>query len=174
MLDEPTNHLDLDMRDALALSLQAYSGAVIIVAHDRNLLDKIVDEFWLVEHGTLSTYRGDLEDYTVSRQNEAALTAPVSKTAVSSRKRQRQERAAARQSLQELRSTVKKLERQMEQGSERLKALETRLANQETYAQMPADELSELLTQAATERKNLETLEESWLSVSAELEAELT
>jgi uncharacterized coiled-coil protein SlyX len=62
----------------------------------------------------------------------------------------------------------------MEQGSERLKALETRLANQETYAQMPADELSELLTQAATERKNLETLEESWLSVSAELEAELT
>ena len=37
------------MRDALALALQAYSGAVIIVAHDRNLLDKIVDEFWLVE-----------------------------------------------------------------------------------------------------------------------------
>ena len=87
---------------------------------------------------------------------------------------QRQERAAARQSLHELRSTVKKLERQIEQGSEQLKALESRLADTETYAQMPADELSELLTDAATARKNLETLEERWLNVSAELEAELT
>ena len=174
VLDEPTNHLDLDMRDALALALQAYSGAVIIVAHDRNLLDKIVDEFWLVENGSLDTYRGDLEQYTASRQDQAALTAPVSKTTVNSRKRQRQERAAARQSLHELRSTVKKLERQIEQGSEQLKALESRLADTETYAQMPADELSELLTDAATARKNLETLEERWLNVSAELEAELT
>ena len=162
------------MRDALALALQAYSGAVIIVAHDRNLLDKIVDEFWLVENGSLDTYRGDLEQYTTSRQDQAALTAPLSKTVVNSRKRQRQERAAARQSLHVLRSTVKKLERQIEQGSEQLKALESRLADTETYAQMPADELSELLTDAATARKNLETLEERWLNVSAELEAELT
>ena len=74
VLDEPTNHLDLDMRDALALALQAYSGAVIIVAQDRNLLTKIVDEFWLVENGSLATYRGDLEEYTASRQDQAALT----------------------------------------------------------------------------------------------------
>ena len=57
------------MRDALALALQAYSGAVIIVAHDRNLLEKIVDEFWLIEDGSLMTYRGDRRRATPRADN---------------------------------------------------------------------------------------------------------
>lgn len=174
VLDEPTNHLDLDMRDALALALQAYSGAVIIVAHDRNLLEKIVDEFWLIENGSLTTYRGDLDDYTESRQQQADLAAPTSKNAVNSRKRQRQERAAARKSEQDLRKTIKQLEHDIEQGTATLKSLEATLADKETYAQMPADDLNALLTEAAAARKNIEALEEAWLSVSSKLEAELT
>ena len=67
VLDEPTNHLDLDMRDALALALQAYAGAVLIVAHDRDLLEKIVDDLWVVQNGTLLTYEGNLEEYTAGR-----------------------------------------------------------------------------------------------------------
>ena len=174
VLDEPTNHLDLDMRDALALALQAYSGAVIIVAHDRNLLEKIVDEFWLIEDGSLKTYRGDLDDYTESRQQQAALTTPTSKNAVNSRKRQRQERAAVRKSEQDLRKTIKQLERDIEQGAAALKSLEATLADKDTYAQMPADDLNALLAEAAAARKNIEALEESWLAVSSKLEAELT
>ncbi|HAH80113.1 MAG TPA: ABC transporter ATP-binding protein [Gammaproteobacteria bacterium] len=174
VLDEPTNHLDLDMRDALALALQAYSGAVIIVAHDRNLLEKIVDEFWLIEDGSLKTYRGDLDDYTESRQQQAALTTPTSKNAVNSRKRQRQERAAVRKSEQDLRKTIKQLERDIEQGAAALKSLEATLADKDTYAQMPADDLNALLAEAAAARKNIETLEEAWLAVSSKLEAELT
>ena len=174
VLDEPTNHLDLDMRDALALALQAYSGAVIIVAHDRDLLEKIVDEFWLIEDGSLKTYRGDLDDYTESRQQQAALTTPTSKNAVSSRKRQRQERAAVRKSEQDLRKTIKQLERDIEQGAAALKSLEATLADKDTYAQMPADDLNALLAEAAAARKNIEALEESWLAVSSKLEAELT
>ena len=174
VLDEPTNHLDLDMRDALALALQAYSGAVIIVAHDRNLLEKIVDEFWLIEDGSLKTYRGDLDDYTESRQQQAALTTPTSKNAVNSRKRQRQERAAVRKSEQDLRKTIKQLEHDIEQGAAALKSLEATLADKDTYAQMPADDLNALLAEAAAARKNIETLEEAWLAVSSKLEAELT
>ena len=174
VLDEPTNHLDLDMRDALALALQAYSGAVIIVAHDRNLLEKIVDEFWLIEDGSLKTYRGDLDDYTESRQQQAALTTPTSKNAVNSRKRQRQERAAVRESKQDLRKTIKQLERDIEQGAAALKSLEATLADKDTYAQMPADDLNALLAEAAAARKNIEALEEAWLAVSSKLEAELT
>ena len=174
VLDEPTNHLDLDMRDALALALQAYSGAVIIVAHDRNLLEKIVDEFWLIEDGSLKTYRGDLDDYTESRQQQAALTTPTSKNAVNSRKRQRQERAAVRKSELDLRKTIKQLERDIEQGAAALKSLEATLADKDTYAQMPADDLNALLAEAAAARKNIETLEEAWLAVSSKLEAELT
>ena len=174
VLDEPTNHLDLDMRDALALALQAYSGAVIIVAHDRNLLEKIVDEFWLIEDGSLKTYRGDLDDYTESRQQQAALTTPTSKNAVNSRKRQRQERAAVRKSEQDLRKTIKQLERDIEQGAAALKSLEATLADKDTYAQMPTEDLNALLAEAAAARKNIEALEEAWLAVSSKLEAELT
>ena len=174
VLDEPTNHLDLDMRDALALALQAYSGGVIIVAHDRNLLEKIVDEFWLIEDGSLKTYRGDLDDYTESRQQQAALTAPTSKNAINSRKRQRKERAAVRKSEQDLRKKIKRLERDIEEGAAALKSLEATLADKDTYAQMPADDLNALLAEAAAARKNIEALEEAWLAVSSKLEAELT
>ena len=174
VLDEPTNHLDLDMRDALALALQVYSGAVIMVAHDRDLLEKIVDEFWLIENGSLTAYRGDLDDYTESHQKQESLTVPVSKNPVVSRKRQRQERAAARQSEQDLRQSIKQLERDIEQGTEKLKSLEATLADQDTYAQMPADDLNVLLAEAAALRKKIETLEDAWLSVSSKLEAELS
>jgi ABC-type multidrug transport system ATPase subunit len=67
LLDEPTNHLDLDMRHALDVALQAFSGAVVMVTHDRHLLRDTVDEFWLVADGGLRAFDGDLDDYTAWR-----------------------------------------------------------------------------------------------------------
>jgi ATP-binding cassette, subfamily F, member 3 len=55
VLDEPTNHLDLDMREALSLALQDYTGALLLVSHDRSLLKRSVDEFWLVEDGRVTS-----------------------------------------------------------------------------------------------------------------------
>lgn len=63
LLDEPTNHLDLDMRDALTLALEEYTGAVVLVSHDRSLIRAIADELWLVADGNASLFDGDLEDY---------------------------------------------------------------------------------------------------------------
>jgi ATP-binding cassette subfamily F protein 3 len=63
LLDEPTNHLDLETREALALALQEFEGAVIVVSHDRQLLGSVVDQFWLVSDGTISPYDQDLESY---------------------------------------------------------------------------------------------------------------
>ena len=54
LLDEPTNHLDIDMREALTEALQDYTGALIVVAHDRHLLRATADELWLVADGALS------------------------------------------------------------------------------------------------------------------------
>ena len=100
VLDEPTNHLDLDMRDALALALQTYAGAVLIVSHDRDLLEKIVDELWVVEEGGLHSYSGDLNQYTASRLSNTT-SGPRTKTAPAtdarSKKEQRRERAASRE-----------------------------------------------------------------------------
>ena len=63
LLDEPTNHLDLDMRQALALALQSYSGALVLVSHDRHLLRLVSDSLWLVADARAAPFAGDLDDY---------------------------------------------------------------------------------------------------------------
>lgn len=75
VLDEPTNHLDLTMREALALALASYNGALIAVSHDRHLLEAIADKLWLVNNGTVREFEGSLDDYAVLLQKQAKLHA---------------------------------------------------------------------------------------------------
>ncbi len=63
ILDEPTNHLDIDSRAALIEALNDYSGAVVLISHDRHLVETCADRLWLVADGTVSPFEGDLEDY---------------------------------------------------------------------------------------------------------------
>jgi ATP-binding cassette subfamily F protein 3 len=63
LLDEPTNHLDLDMRQALELAINDYPGAVLLVSHDRHLVQNVCDSLWRVAEGSCSVFDGDLDDY---------------------------------------------------------------------------------------------------------------
>ena len=63
LLDEPTNHLDLATREALSMALNEFEGTVMLVSHDRSLLRAVCDEFWLVSHGGIAPFDGDLDDY---------------------------------------------------------------------------------------------------------------
>src|SRR5204863_3133496 len=63
ILDEPTNHLDVDARDALVQALNAYDGAVVIVSHDRHMIELTADRLVLVDAGTAMEYNGSMEDY---------------------------------------------------------------------------------------------------------------
>ncbi|MFN3295720.1 ATP-binding cassette domain-containing protein, partial [Caldimonas sp.] len=63
LLDEPTNHLDLTTREALSMALNEFEGTVMLVSHDRALLREVCDEFWLVAHGSVTPFDGDLDDY---------------------------------------------------------------------------------------------------------------
>jgi ATP-binding cassette subfamily F protein 3 len=63
LLDEPTNHLDLTTREALSMALNEFEGTVMLVSHDRALLREVCDEFWLVAHGKVLPFDGDLDDY---------------------------------------------------------------------------------------------------------------
>jgi ATP-binding cassette subfamily F protein 3 len=63
LLDEPTNHLDLVTREALAMALNGFEGALLLVSHDRALLRAVCDEFWLVTDGRIEPFDGDLDDY---------------------------------------------------------------------------------------------------------------
>lgn len=66
LLDEPTNHLDMDMRDALMMALQEFEGSLILISHDRYLMQSLVEELWLVDNGKLQVFEGDIEDYVKS------------------------------------------------------------------------------------------------------------
>ena len=63
ILDEPTNHLDIDSRAALAEAINDFPGAVIMVSHDRYLIEACADQLWVVANQTVTTYDGDLDDY---------------------------------------------------------------------------------------------------------------
>ena len=81
LLDEPTNHLDLATREALALALNGFEGTVLLVSHDRALLRAVCDEFWLVSHGGIEPFEGDLDDYQrhlldLAKQRREALAKP--------------------------------------------------------------------------------------------------
>ena len=173
VLDEPTNHLDLDMRDALALALQAYTGAVLIVAHDRDLLEKIVDELWVVQDGTLSTYDGNLEEYTagVVHGFQRGHRRPA-RFSTCVEKEQRRERAASRSALAHLKKQVKDLEKQLERGTADLKDVEQTLADEATYSELTPDALNELLAKAGKLRQDVESIEDQWMEAVEQLEAQ--
>ena len=63
ILDEPTNHLDIDSRRALTEALNDYEGAVILITHDRSLMELVADRLWLVDRHTVKPFDGDMDDY---------------------------------------------------------------------------------------------------------------
>lgn len=173
VLDEPTNHLDIDMRDALSLALQDFEGALIVVSHDRNTLEAVCDEFWVVRDGAVLRNQMTIDEYLqdhLSRRPSSSDSADAPADSAS-RRTGRQERARERAEQQELRKRVKTLEKDLEKAGAELAALEKKLAHPEAYHSLPADELTELLRQAARARSRVETLENLWLEAAGELEA---
>jgi ATP-binding cassette subfamily F protein 3 len=185
VLDEPTNHLDLDMRDALAMALQDFEGALIIVAHDRSMLARTVDEYWLVENGSVSRLQTDLSGYTDAHNpanlsvegkamgrnggNAEAKASGVRKG--ERRKAERREAAELRAQEKPLKNAISKLERTLESLNTELKTVEAKLADTETYKSLPPDDLDELLKAAARLRRRRDDAETDWLEQSEALEA---
>ena len=181
VLDEPTNHLDLDMRDALAMALQDFEGAIIIVAHDRSMLARTVDEYWLVENGTVGRLDTDLSGYTDTHNPAGPVgstagtgnrpTTGRSQESIGDRKAQRRAAAERRAEEKPLQDSIRKLERRIEKLNTELKTVEAKLADTDTYQRLPPDELDELLKSAARLRSRRDDAETSWLEQSEQLEA---
>jgi ATP-binding cassette subfamily F protein 3 len=182
LLDEPTNHLDLEMRLALTMALQEFSGAVLVVSHDRHLLKSTTDDFLLVADGRVQEFDGDLEDYARWLVEYRLRNAPVSNTPINvdktDKKAQRQQAAALRQQLAPHKKQADKLERDLGLLHEKLAKVEAALADSANYEAANKDKLRDLLAEQASLKVREAELEESWMeslelleSMQAELEA---
>lgn len=188
LLDEPTNHLDLDMREALSVALASYSGALILVSHDRYLLEAIAEKFWLVDDGKIEEFSGDLNDYQeylIKKNREFAEKlrqgqAVVSKSAALESKQQinatgrkskeqKQQDAAFRQSIRPLKSIIEKLEKDMQKQKDKLSKIDAALADPALY-QNDKTKVESLLKERAEINTVSENLEMQWLEKSDELE----
>ena len=175
LLDEPTNHLDLDMRHALTLALQSFQGALIVVSHDRSLLEATTDSFLLIEQGRLKTFDGDLEDYRRYRlAQENAAAAPAASSQSQNRKDAKRVEAQIRQEKarlgKPLQQKISQAEKEIAALSEIQTACEAFLAQEDAYSDANKAKLQQTLAQLAETKVKLEKQEENWLAWQEELE----
>ncbi len=181
LLDEPTNHLDLQMRHALSVALQGFSGAMVIVSHDRYLLKTVTDELVIVHDEKAEEFDGDLDDYAVfikDATKKAAVSSStedpvelVIATKELSKKEQRQIDADRRKKLQPLRNKIKKLENRLDELTESQERLDVTLAHPDSYLDENKDMLKKTLLEKSVIDKELEVVESAWMELSEEYES---
>jgi ATP-binding cassette subfamily F protein 3 len=177
LLDEPTNHLDLEMRQALAVALQDYDAAVVLVSHDRHLLRAVADELILVDQGRMQPFDGDLDDYakwfTTSQSTQTAATPPaVSNASAEQKKQRKREEAERRNRLSPLRAEISRLETRIARLEQERAAVEEALTSPQIYHEDSKGRLNELLQTQARLRRDLDASEAAWLAATERLEAE--
>jgi ATP-binding cassette, subfamily F, member 3 len=172
ILDEPTNHLDVDSREALIHALNDYEGAVILISHDRHLLEATIDRLWVVRDGTAVPYDGDLESYkteclAVAREERRAASRAARPQQVEKTNREDARRAAAmsRAELAPLRKRIESCEREIARITKEIAKLDTRLGDTVLYEREPGLAQS-LVRDRGALAKTLEMAESQWLDAS--------
>jgi ATP-binding cassette subfamily F protein 3 len=169
ILDEPTNHLDMDSRAALADALNGYEGAVILISHDRHLIESCADRLWLADAGTIAPYDGDMDDYR-RFVLEPQGNAPARNGAPDDpRGARRRGSAARRRELAPLKQEAERWERESARLAEALKVIEQGLAAPSLYTDPAA--ATELAKKRAKAIALIEAAEASWLSAVEAYEA---
>ena len=158
------------MRTALTLALQDFAGAVVLVSHDRHLLNSCCERFLLVDGGHVQDFAGDLDDYAHWLQ-DAVATKPSTATATPpDRREQRRLEAEKRQQLRPLRQRLEQLERHMQTLQARAQTLTTALADPGLYEAQRKPEMLALMQESEQVARDLAHTESSWLELSEELE----
>ena len=169
VLDEPTNHLDIDSRAELMKALNDFDGAVLLISHDRNLLEAVVDRLWCAEKGTISRFDGSLEDY---KQLQLEGEKHNKKQKISAKPSQhdiRRAAAEARAKLAPMRKELKQIEKQIETANSRLKSIDQELSDPNLFAR-DADKAISLGQERSRLEEAVETNELRWLELSQILE----
>lgn len=165
LLDEPTNHLDLDMREALTLALQGFDGAMVLVSHDRELLQETTDTLWLVDEGQVTDFDGDMSDYV--KWLESKRVGVPSAASVKAK-------AANDQQLKsQLTKELQKQEKQLVLIQEKLLKIEMVLQDPSLYQvgdKNKKDQLTKYLSDKKMCQKELEAAEAGWMQLQNRLD----
>jgi ATP-binding cassette subfamily F protein 3 len=169
ILDEPTNHLDIDSREALMMALNEFPGAVILISHDRHLIEATADRLWLVRDGTVAPFDGDMADYRMLVTGGSSDRRERREADKASKADKRREAAARRAALEPVAKEIRATEGLIERTRKRIDAIEDQLADPTLYEKEPAT-----ATRLAKERSDLSNAlarhEDRWLELSAQYE----
>lgn len=172
ILDEPTNHLDIDSRRALIEALNDYEGAVILISHDRYLIEATVDRLWLVNEGTVKPFDGDMEEYRdliVAAGRKKDEKPQVGAEEPANKAEQRKASAEKRASLAPLKKKINEIESVSAKLERLIQQLDAELADPMLYEKAPA-KAAEKARQRGEAAAKLANAEEQWLELSAEYE----
>ncbi|MEZ5773730.1 MAG: ABC-F family ATP-binding cassette domain-containing protein [Hyphomicrobiaceae bacterium] len=177
ILDEPTNHLDVDSREALIHALNDFEGAVILISHDRHLIEASADRLWVVRNGAVASYEGDIDEYRseclaeregrVRGRERASESVPGSAAA---RSDQRREAAQRRAGLAPLKKVVQSHEKRIEEFGRQIAEIDRKLGDQGLYARDPS-KAALLGRERGQLAKSLEEAEAAWLEALEAYEA---
>jgi ATP-binding cassette subfamily F protein 3 len=175
ILDEPTNHLDIDSRNALIQALNEYTGAVILISHDRHLIEATADRLWLVKDGTVSNYDGDLEDYRSTIVQSSKSKGGKGKGNGNggeeqlSKAEQRKANADKRATFAPLKKKINDVESLTAKLQKQIQALDKELEDQDLYDKFPEKAAAKVKERAEVVSK-LSKAEEHWMTLSDEYE----
>jgi ATP-binding cassette subfamily F protein 3 len=176
LLDEPTNHLDMNMREALAYALQSFEGAMVIVSHDRYLLESVCDDFYLVDNGAVSSFSGDLSDYQkwlfANKADKQVLLDDETKSDGPSidRKTLKRMEAEFRQSTKGFRESIAKSEKQIIKYQSVLAETEHKMVDTSLYEVQNKQVLNILIANQVNAKNQIEDLEMEWLESQEQLD----
>ncbi|QNE04129.1 ABC-F family ATP-binding cassette domain-containing protein [Croceicoccus marinus] len=166
ILDEPTNHLDVDAREALIQALNDYSGAVILISHDRHMVELTADRLVLVDDGTAREYQGSMDDYidfVLGRNQPKEKKAAPAKTQGNSSKSRAQARF--------VKSELARVEKAMAKLQGQISAIDRAMYEPANAAPEWADRtMGDLLENRARIAAELEGVEAEWLKLGEKLE----
>ena len=168
ILDEPTNHLDVDSREALIHALNDFEGAVILISHDRHLVEASAERLWIVNNGTVESYDGDMDSYReLLLADRGARTKGRANGAEAKTDKAEARRAAAdrRSELAPLRKALQAAEKQVAQYTKDLAAIDGALADPQLYQRDPT-RAQKLSIERGMLAKLLAGAEDDWLQAT--------
>ena len=168
LMDEPTNHLDMEMRHALTIALQTFRGAILLISHDRHLLNSSVDHFYLVDNGRVDIFNGDLNDYKNYILDIKSSNIKETKKKVKSSKDNKEDNSKL---IKSLNIEISKLEKRLLRLNAKLDEANLKLADPDLYKDDSSDNLQDLIRNQLELSNEVELADQEWMDKVTHLES---